>query len=93
MVLPALSIPGLNDLPHEIDQLTSWIRDHLGNDVPLHFRAFHPDWKMQDYPPTLAARIVEAQRIGRANRLRYRYTGNVATAGGGETRCLECGHS
>jgi pyruvate formate lyase activating enzyme len=86
-----LLIPGLNDSPPEIDQLTSWIRDHLGTDVPLHFSAFHPDWKMRDYPPTPAAKLVEAQRIGRANGLRYVYTGNVETAGGGETRCHECG--
>ena len=88
--ITTLLIPGLNDSAQEIDQLTDWIRDHLGPDVPLHFTAFHPDWKMLDRPPTPASALVEAQRIGRTNGLRYVYTGNVPTAEGGETRCHEC---
>ena len=89
--ITTLLIPGLNDSPQEIDELTSWIREHLGQAVPLHFTAFHPDWKMQDRPPTPAATLVEAQRIGRANGLHYVYTGNVPTAEGGETCCHNCG--
>jgi len=44
-----------NDAPQETDAMTRWIVDHLGPDVPVHFTAFHPDWKLQDRPPTPAA--------------------------------------
>src|SRR5881397_2621602 len=56
-----LMIPGLNDAPEETDAMTRWIVDHLGPDVPVHFTAFHPDWKLQDRPPTPSATLNRAR--------------------------------
>jgi pyruvate formate lyase activating enzyme len=64
---------------------------HLGADVPLHFTAFHPDWKMLDTPPTPAATLREARTIGRAAGLRHVYVGNVHDLEGGSTYCHACG--
>ena len=50
--ITTLLIPGENDSDEELDAMTRWIADELGPDVPLHFSAFHPDWKMTDRPPT-----------------------------------------
>lgn len=85
-----LLIPGRNDGDGEIDALTRWIAEHLGADVPLHFTAFHPDYKMRDVPPTAASSLTRARRIGLANGLRYVYTGNVHDAEGGTTCCPSC---
>ncbi len=89
--ITTLLIPGLNDAPDEIDRLTRWVVDRLGVDVPLHFTAFHPDWKMLDRPPTPPATLVMARRIAIDNGLRYAYTGNVADAQGNSTSCHACG--
>jgi pyruvate formate lyase activating enzyme len=63
----------------------------LGSDVPLHFTAFHPDWKMRDKPATPAATLSHARDIARANGVRYVYTGNVHDRAGGSTWCHGCG--
>jgi len=89
--ITTLLIPDLNDSDHEIDRMTSWIMDHLGPDVPLHFTAFHPDFKMLDRPPTPPATLTRARRIGIANGLHYVYTGNVVDPDGQATRCHTCG--
>jgi pyruvate formate lyase activating enzyme len=86
-----LLIPGANDSDHEIDAMSRWIADRLGVDVPLHFTAFHPDWKMRDRPPTPPATLSRARRIALANGLRYVYTGNVHDSPGGSTYCHGCG--
>jgi pyruvate formate lyase activating enzyme len=86
-----LVIPGLNDGPGELDAMTRWIVDRLGADVPVHFTAFHPDWKLLDRPPTPAATLIRARQIALANGLRYAYTGNVHDAAGQSTRCHRCG--
>jgi pyruvate formate lyase activating enzyme len=86
-----LLIPALNDSDHELDLLTSWIADHLGPDTPLHFTAFHPDFKMLDRSPTPPATLIRARQIGLANGLRYVYTGNVIDPDGQATRCHKCG--
>jgi pyruvate formate lyase activating enzyme len=86
-----LLIPGLNDSDAEIDALSRWMAGALGADVPLHFTAFHPDWKMRDRPRTPAATLARARRIAMANGLRYVYTGNVRDAAGGTTYCSGCG--
>jgi pyruvate formate lyase activating enzyme len=65
--------------------------DHLGPDVPLHFTAFHPDWKMTDRPHTPPATLSRARRIALKNGLRYVYTGNVHDEAGGSTYCHGCG--
>src|SRR5437899_12323906 len=72
-----LMIPGLNDSEEETDALTRWVAERLGPDVPVHFTAFHPDWKMRDRPPTPSATLARARRIALRNGLRYAYTGNV----------------
>jgi pyruvate formate lyase activating enzyme len=86
-----LMIPGLNDAPEETDAMTRWIVDHLGPDVPVHFTAFHPDWKLQDRPATPAATLMRAREIALANGLRHAYTGNVHDVVGQSTRCHGCG--
>ena len=59
--ITTLLIPGHNDSPAEINEL-SWVAKSSGPDVPLHFSAFHPDWKMDDIPPTPAANLTQARR-------------------------------
>jgi pyruvate formate lyase activating enzyme len=85
-----LLIPGLNDSDEEIDAETRWIADRLGVDVPLHFTAFHPDWKMLDRPHTPPATLARAREIALRNGLRYVYTGNVHDRAGQSTYCHAC---
>ena len=86
-----LLIPGLNDSDSEIDAMTFWIVERLGPDVPLHFTAFHPDYKLRDRPPTPPETLTRARRIALANGVRHAYTGNVNDADGGSTYCHACG--
>jgi len=86
-----LIIPGLNDSDQEFDAMTKWIVERLGPDVPVHFTAFHPDWKMLDRPHTPPATLTRARRIALDNGVRYAYTGNVHDVTGGTTRCPGCG--
>ena len=86
-----LLIPGLNDSDAEIDAMTRWVAEQLGSDVPLHFTAFHPDFKMLDRPPTPAATLTRARRIALDNGVRYAYTGNVHDPAGQSTFCHQCG--
>lgn len=86
-----LLIPGLNDSDRELESMCSWFAEHLGCEVPLHFTAFHPDWKMRDVPPTPFATLQRARRIALKNGLRYVYTGNVRDPEGGSTWCHGCG--
>lgn len=83
-------IQGLNDSEQEIESLTQWIVQNLGPDVPLHFTAFHPAWKI-DLPPTPLATLQKAREIGIQNGLRYVYTGNVDHPEGEATYCHACG--
>jgi pyruvate formate lyase activating enzyme len=89
--ITTLLIPGLNDSDAEIDALTSWMADHLGPSVPLHFTAFHPDHRVRDRGPTPAATLRHARMIGMANGLRYVYTGNIDDPLGQATWCHACG--
>ncbi|HVR29363.1 MAG TPA: AmmeMemoRadiSam system radical SAM enzyme [Thermoanaerobaculia bacterium] len=91
--ITTLLIPGENDSDGEIDQLSSWVVEHLGPDVPLHFTAFHPDWKMMDHPSTPPATLRRARAIAQRNGLRYVYTGNVRDREGGTTYCQGCGRA
>ena len=90
--ITTLLIPGENDSDAELESLTRWIADNLGPDVPLHFSAFHPDWKMQDIPSTPPATLTRARNIALANGIRYCYTGNVHDRQGGSTWCHACGN-
>ena len=86
-----LLIPGENDSPEEIDKMTSWVVENLGPDVPMHFTAFHPDFKMMDKPPTPPETLKAARKIAIENGVRYAYTGNVFDAEGQSTYCHACG--
>jgi pyruvate formate lyase activating enzyme len=89
--ITTLLIPGENDSEKEVEELTQWVMTHLGPDVPLHFTAFHPDFKMLDKPPTPASTLTMARRIAVKNGIRYAYTGNVHDEEGGSTYCHQCG--
>lgn len=89
--ITTLLIPGKNDSEEEIRAECRWIREHLGPDVPLHFTAFHPDWKMTDVAATPAATLRRAREIGLLAGLSYVYTGNVHDAEGASTYCPGCG--
>ena len=88
--LTTLLIPDENDSDAELDQMTRWVMDKLGPDVPLHFTAFHPDWKMMDKPPTPPATLTRARKIALANGLHHVYTGNVHDSAGSSTYCSSC---
>ncbi|GAB6051445.1 AmmeMemoRadiSam system radical SAM enzyme [Magnetospira thiophila] len=86
-----LLIPGENDSPEEIDAMTRWVVRELGPDLPMHFSAFHPDWKMQDKPRTPHATLIRARDIARANGVRHAYVGNVHDLERESTYCAGCG--
>jgi pyruvate formate lyase activating enzyme len=85
-----LIIPGENDSPGEIDAMTKWIAKELGVDVPLHFSAFFPAFKMLNYPATPAETLVRAREIALKNSLRYVYTGNIYDEEHSSTYCHNC---
>jgi pyruvate formate lyase activating enzyme len=85
-----LMIPGLNDGEDETRKLAEWVGAELSPDVPVHFTAFHPDWKMRDRPPTPPETLFRARTIAREVGLRYVYTGNVADPDGQTTHCVAC---
>jgi len=89
--ITTLLIPGKNDLDQELHEMCEWIMQKLGPDVPLHFSAFHPDWKMQDVPPTPPATLTRAREIAMQHGLRYVYTGNVHDTQGSSSYCHACG--
>ena len=89
--LTTLLIPGETDSDAELDALTSWVAERLGPEVPLHFTAFHPDWKMPDHPRTPLATLQRARRIAKGNGVRHAYVGNVHDERGDSTYCHGCG--
>ncbi|MBX3468542.1 MAG: AmmeMemoRadiSam system radical SAM enzyme [Planctomycetes bacterium] len=89
--LTTLVIPGHNDSTEELARQADWIVEHLGPDVPLHFSAFHPDFKMLDVPRTPPETLRRARDVARAAGLAHVYTGNVHDAEGGSTYCHACG--
>ncbi|HVS64050.1 MAG TPA: AmmeMemoRadiSam system radical SAM enzyme [Thermoanaerobaculia bacterium] len=91
--ITTLLIPGENDDPGEIEGLASWVHERLGPDIPLHFTAFHPDWKMRDVASTPPSTLSRAREIARAVGLRHVYTGNVHDPGGQSTYCAGCGEA
>ena len=86
-----LLIPGENDSVEELEAMTQWVVEHLGPDVPMHFSAFHPDWKMLDTPATPLETLLTARRIALKNGVRYAYVGNVHNKDGDSTWCHSCG--
>ena len=88
--ITTLLIPGHNDSDAEISALSQWVMRELGPDVPLHFSAFHPDYKMPDVPATRMESLVGARQIALQAGLHHVYTGNVHDQEGGTTVCTEC---
>ena len=88
--LTTLLIPGENDSPAEISRMCDWILANLGDSVPLHFTAFHPDFKMRDKPPTPASTLREARNLALSAGLKYCYLGNVLDREGQTTYCPQC---
>jgi pyruvate formate lyase activating enzyme len=89
--ITTLLIPGYNDSDREIDAMTKWAVANLGPEVPWHFTAFHPDWRMMDVPSTPPGTLTRARKIAMDNGVRYAYTGNVRDEAGGSTGCHRCG--
>ncbi|MBZ0167090.1 MAG: AmmeMemoRadiSam system radical SAM enzyme [Candidatus Omnitrophica bacterium] len=89
--ITTLLIPGENDDPQELQAMCAWIVRHLGDSVPLHFTAFHPDYKMLNISATSAATLTTARQIAMEKGLKYVYTGNVHDSVGASTYCAECG--
>jgi pyruvate formate lyase activating enzyme len=89
--ITTLLIPGLNDGEAEVARLSAWVAEHLGRDVPLHFSAFHPAFKLLDVPPTPPATLRRARRQALAAGLHHVYTGNVHDLLGDTTSCPRCG--
>jgi len=88
--ITTLLIPQHNDSDAEIAELAKWVHDHLGPDVPVHFTAFHPDWKMRDIPATPPVTLTRARTIALDKGLHYVYTGNVHDREGNSTWCPRC---
>jgi pyruvate formate lyase activating enzyme len=89
--LTTLLIEGENDSDGELDEMTRWVVEELGPDVPMHFTAFHPDWRLRDRPPTSLATLRRARAIAGRNGVRHAYTGNVYDPNGMSTFCHSCG--
>ena len=85
-----LMIPGENDDPEETRHLCDWMLSNLGDTVPLHFTAFHPDFKLIDKPRTPAATLKRARQIALSAGIKYCYTGNIFDEEGQTTRCPNC---
>jgi pyruvate formate lyase activating enzyme len=88
--LTTLLIPDENDSEAELEEMTQWVVSALGPDVPMHFTAFHPDYRITDKDFTPLATLERARRIARKNGIRYAYTGNVHNPEGESTYCHGC---
>jgi len=91
--ITVLLIPGENDSSEELNQMTRWIHNNLGRDVPIHFSAFHPDYKLRNKQATTLKTLIGAREIAINNGLRYVYTGNVHHQEGDTTFCPGCGQA
>jgi len=87
--LTTLLIPTLNDSAEEVKELSGWVLQNLGDDVPLHFTAFHPDFKLRDKPPTPPETLHRARRIAMEMGMKYVYEGNIFSDGA-NTICPGC---
>jgi len=89
--LTTLIIPGWNDSEAELREMTAWVVEELGPDVPMHFSAFHPDWKLRDVPATPPSTLLRAREIARTAGVRHVYVGNVHDKAASSTYCHQCG--
>lgn len=88
--LTTLLIEGQNSSESEIISECQWILDNLGDDIPLHFSAFHPSFKMMDIPKTSVGTLLRAYKIAQKLGLKYVYTGNIIDTETSTTFCPEC---
>ena len=86
-----LVIPTLNDRDADLLSLSRWVAQNLGRDTPLHFSAFHPQYRLKNLPPTPAATLLRAREIARSEGLNYVYLGNILQDDAGNTLCPACG--
>lgn len=86
-----LLIPGHNDTEQELRRFSEWVAGSLGIDVPVHFSAFHPDYKLTSVPRTPAGRLDAAYDIARSAGLRFVYLGNIRAGDRDDTFCPSCG--
>ncbi|MHA1338773.1 MAG: AmmeMemoRadiSam system radical SAM enzyme [Promethearchaeota archaeon] len=86
-----LIIPNENDNFEEIRRMCRWIKENLGPLTPLHFSAYHPDYKLQQYNRTPTSTLEKAYDIAKEEGLNYIYIGNVQTSKGNDSYCPECG--
>ncbi len=89
--ITTLLIPDENDGEHELEEMTQWVVEHLGPDVPMHFTAFHPDYRMLEKQRTPFETLARARRIARKNGVRHAYVGNVHDVGRQSSYCHVCG--
>lgn len=85
-----LLIPGVNDSDSEIDQLSNWIVDKLGPQIPLHFTAFHPAYKMHNLATTPINTLLRAKKIASDNGVQFVYLGNCQIPEASDTFCPTC---
>ena len=88
-----LIIPGHNDGMDEVAQMPDWVMENVGDEIPMHFTAFHPDFKMMDTPPTPPETLTKARNLAMETGLKYVYVGNVFDVNGQTTYCPNCGKS
>jgi pyruvate formate lyase activating enzyme len=86
-----LLIPGENDSEEEIRGMAKWIKENVGDGVPVHFSRFHPMYKLQNLPPTPVETVIRAREIAIEEGLKYVYTGNIVYPEGESTYCPESG--
>jgi pyruvate formate lyase activating enzyme len=85
-----LLIPEYNDSLYNIRKLVSWVRSELGADIPLHFTAFHPCYKLSNFPSTNPEILKKARKIAMEQGIHYAYTGNINDEEGNNTYCPKC---
>jgi pyruvate formate lyase activating enzyme len=90
--LTYLIIPGYNDSETEIGDFCRWVADSVGRQIPVHFSAFHPDYKLMDVPGTPASTMMMAFELGRKAGLDFVYLGNVPAGDKDDTLCPRCGN-
>ena len=88
--LTNLVIPGENDSEAEFNDMSAWVVEYLGPEVPIHFTAFHPDYRMKDKPNTPPETLNLARRTALKNGVRHAYIGNVSDRGRASTYCYNC---
>jgi len=88
--LTYLVIPGHNDGTDDLEAFSSWVRDELGEETPVHFSAFYPTHRMTDVPRTTKEQLLDAYDIAQETGIRYVYLGNVPHGDYENTYCPQC---